>query len=541
MSSDPRPSSKQVDLYARFVDVLSRAIRTGALYGYGHPRRTALMQQVCEHVALAAGGQEWLLLRPHPNGLELHGELLKTDEALDIARRLSAGGLSVIEISRSLSPDEANRLLGMLVLDFEHLRLDADLTTMLWEHQWNYVRWEGVQVPTKPLQEEPSTFNSALPSDALPEPLSANDWSPRDFAPSQREIEFLASELAAASAAPTPVQVASTLCQLVGLENEREHFSTALELVRAVVDQCFRSGQFSGANDTIDLLRQFRQDCHSLTEEKVRAIDTCQEQVADPASIKTAIATIETGKWDDRATAVRVLSNLGVGAAPTLFRAFLAMAPGGGRDIVKESLVNLLRENLSSVTERFAELQGADFHETIHLLRQVGTKEVVPLLNQALHHAPLEARLEIVDALRVVGGAHARTVVARTLSDPVGDVRCRAAAALPSLGAREALEPLLREMLRAEFRERPIEEKRVFFHALGSTNVPEVLPFLRKLLSQKALLRRKHVEEDRLCAATALGAMTHPDAEPLKNEIRSNGSRAMHDALDEGARHRGTP
>jgi len=539
MSSDPRAGSNN-EATTRFVDALSRAIRTGALYGYGHPRRTALTQQVCEHVAVAAAGQEWLAMRPHGSGLEIQGTVLKTDEALDIARRLSSGGLAFLELSHVLDTDEANRLLGMLVLDFEHLRLDADLTTMLWEHQWRHVRWEAVQVPTKPSQEEPSTFNSTLPTDALPEPLNGADWSPRDFAPAQREVEFLARELTAATSAPTAVQVASTLCQIVGLENERDHFMTALELIRAVVDQCFRSGMFVGANDTIQLLRQFRQDCHSLTEEKVRAIDACQEHIAETESVKTALATIDAAKWDDRATAVRVLAGLGPRVAADLFEGFLRMKPGSGRDVAREALIEILRQDLASIVRRFPELDGSDFHETIHLLREVATKDVVPLLNQALHQASHEVRLEIVDALRTVGGAHARTVLARTLSDPVGEVRCRAAAALPGLGAREALEPLLREMLRAEFRERPIEERRAFFYALGTTNVPEVLPFLRKLLSQKGWLRKKQVDEDRLCAATALGAMTHPEAEPLKDEVRSNGSSAMHEALEATAPKRGT-
>ena len=71
------------------------------------------------------------------------------------------------------------------------------------------------------------------------------------------------------------------------------------------------------------------------------------------------------------------------------------------------------------------------------------------------------------------------------------------------MGASEGLDPLLREMLRGEFRHRSLEERMIFFKALGSMNVPEVLPFLRRMLQRRGWAFLGRQDDERRRAARA--------------------------------------
>ncbi len=536
MSGDPTDHSPETHL--QLVAVLSRTIRTGALYGENHASRRALVEQLLGAFGAVSNGEP-VVLRSAAGGLELGGTTLSTEDAADLGRRLAAGGLAFLELGPAITEEELSGLVSLIAVDFESMRLDADLATMLWERDWPNVRWEAVEVPSQPKEEEPSHFNSTLPENRMPEPLSPAEWTQRDFTHNDQESAVLSSEVAALATAPTPIQVGGILCQLFGLESERDHFSTALELLRSVVDQCIRDGQFSGARETIQLLDHFRAEPQGLTEEKMRAIVECQESFASSEAVGAITHALASGTWDSADAAVTLIAELRRSATPHLFDAFLSMPDGDGRAIVHAGLADQLRRSPEAVTDRLSQLEGDPLIAAIRLLKEVKTKEVVAPLGEILRTAPTAARVEVVEALESIGGAHARSVLARLLSDPSTDVRCRAAWALPRLGVREALEPLLKEMLRSNFRDRDIDERRVFFQALGSTNVPEVLPFLRKLLTQKGWLRRKQADDDRLCAAGALALMTHPEAEVLKAELMSSGPRAVQDYLAEATHQRG--
>jgi hypothetical protein len=276
-----------------------------------------------------------------------------------------------------------------------------------------------------------------------------------------------------------------------------------------------------------------------MTEEKVRGITECQAGFATKESLDCVAPVLEAGDWDDPDRVVRFLANLGPEAPRSLLRILFTVTNPDGRVILRQALAQHLRRDMGWLKDRLSTIDGPSLGEVVHLLREVGTKDAVPLLNEILLSATTDLRLEIVDALERIGGAHARSVLARALGDPVGEVRCRVARALPTVGAREALEPLLKEMLREDFRERELDERLTFFRALGATNVAEVLPFIRKLVSQKGWWKRQRVEEDRQCAATALAMMTHPEAEALKAELLGSGPRSIQDTLRGAGPERG--
>ena len=532
--SDVQTRSLTNDPHAHLVEKMMSAVKTGALYGQEHPQRRRLMADA--HTAFRALETDdgVVTLEVTPEGLEVSGVLVDVEDASELARRINSGGVRRLELSNELELEELDGLASLMALDFDRMRLEDDLTTLLWEKNWPHVAWEAFEVPSDETEteDEASGFNSSIPDDPPMEPLSPKEWAPSDFALTTEESEQVSREVAVAEADPPIAEVGAVLCQVVALEKNVKHIGPILESLRALVDRCLRTGEFAAAGATAHLLDRFGKDPESLTDEKLRAIQQCQASFVSAESIEAILPVLEEEAWDSPDAAVAFLTKLPSDAVPLLLDAYFTLRSEDARAIARRALVAHLGRDLRVVSERLSTFSVPALLEIVRLLGDVESKETVSILKETLRSGASEVRLVTIDALATAGGPHARTVLTRALSDDDRDVRCRAAHALASMGTNEALEPLLREMLQASFRNRDLGERLTFFRALGSTNAPEVLPFLKRLLQRRgwAFLGRR--QEERRCAAAALTAMTHPDALALRAELMRSGAKDLPELFD---------
>jgi HEAT repeat protein len=160
-------------------------------------------------------------------------------------------------------------------------------------------------------------------------------------------------------------------------------------------------------------------------------------------------------------------------------------------------------------------------------MKAVGAvRQIKPLVM----HEDLQVRREALAALSQIGEGEALDALLALLRDPDPRMRVSAARSLSRLGKR-AVNPLLGIVLAREFEERGLEEKRGFFEALGRTNAPDLLPYLRMLLNRKPLFKKKEAEEMRVCAVEALSRMRGPDARALLGQASQDPSSLVRAAV----------
>jgi hypothetical protein len=531
-SGAPSPPNADASGAHVFVRELVRAIKTGALYEPGHPQRGELTTRAWSALTALIFGRELIRLEISYEGLTVDDQLVNIEDGAELVQRFSAGGLVSLTLRQNLMREELDGLIELLAIDFSHVRLDDDMATLLWARNWPNVSWEAAEVPLAPVSEDASTFNSSISEDTLPDPLRADTVPPHEFLLGEKERDRLATEVDHAHHGMTPPQMGEVLIQLIQLETRSLELGITLQHFRTVVDYAIEKGRFREARETTNLLNRFREDSGSLTEEKRRAIADCWSGFSDPGTIECIVTALDTGAWDEADEVVQFLGQRSSSITGPLIDAFLKMENVEGREIVRLSLVQLLRKDIEPLRSRVSKFQGERVLFLVRLLRDVGHKEVVTILKSIMESPNAEVRKEILSALGRIGGAHSRAIMVRSLSDSSLGVRCRAAMMLPVIGPKEALDPLLKEMLRPEFRERDLDERLHFFRALGETNVAEVLPLIRKLIYQKGWWKRRRVEDDRLCATTALVAMTHPEAVTLRRELRGSGPKSVRAHLD---------
>lgn len=189
--------------------------------------------------------------------------------------------------------------------------MEDDLATLLWEKHWPHVGWQAVEVPSAPVDDdEPSTFNSTVPENTFADPLHPSDWTPEQFLLSDGERTHLEETLAKEQSDPAPSEVASLLCQLVGLEKSAEGYDRELEMLRSVIDLTIRAGQFESAQGILQMLLRFNRDPKFITDEKRRAIAKCHSSFASAESIRDVVNVLEEGRWDHPDAVCNYLENL---------------------------------------------------------------------------------------------------------------------------------------------------------------------------------------------------------------------------------------
>jgi hypothetical protein len=517
---------------AGFAETLLRTIRTSALYPSGHPARKQVIERFHETVSRLAVGPGALCVAVGPDGLTVQGTPVDSAEGHELASRLAAGGIVWLELLRDITPEELDGLCPLLGLDFENLRLDDDLVTLLWERRWPHVRWQAAEVPTPVVDsDEGRGFSSLVPDEVPTQPLFPADWPYNEFALTDTERAALTEAAAQEMEDPSPTTLAEFVCQLIGLAPPTAEIDAELETLAEIVERCLREGRFGDARQVLAMLDQTFEATPGVTDERRRAVATCRARFATAEGVGLVLEPMDEKKWDDPEAVVAYFASLPPAAIPHLLDALGRLVHPESRELMRAALADHLREDLSYVEKRIPSLEGDQLIDVVRLLGQVGSREAVPILKDVVRLPSPAVRHAVVGALRSIGGGHARVILAQALWDPDEDVRCAAAEALPAIGRREALELLFKAMLKSDFKNRSPRERRTFFVAVGATNLPEVLPFLRKLLRGNHWWELKRRSRDREFAAAALSVMTHPEALALRAELEASGPAAVRRSL----------
>lgn len=230
------------------------------------------------------------------------------------------------------------------------------------------------------------------------------------------------------------------------------------------------------------------------------------------------------------------LSVLPDGAVPALCRLLGDVESRRGRMMVVNALVRLGQGNVELFYPYLRDERSFVVQNILMVLGRMKATGAVRQIKPLVTHDDLNVRREALAALSQIGEGEALDVLLALLRDPDPRMRVSAARSLSQLGKR-AVNPLLGIVLAREFEERGHEERRGFFEALGRTNAPDLLPFLRMLLSKKPLFKKKEAEEMRVCAVEALSRMRGPEVKPLLDMAAQDPSSLVRAAVT-GAQRR---
>jgi len=218
------------------------------------------------------------------------------------------------------------------------------------------------------------------------------------------------------------------------------------------------------------------------------------------------------------------------GGVPALCELLGSVESRRGRMAVVNALVRIGQGNLDILIDYLRDDRWYVVRNILLVLGRMKAVVAVRHIRPLVTHEDLNVRREALAALSQIGEGEALDALLALLRDSDPRIRVSAARSLSRLGKR-AVNPLLQVILSNEFDNRPIEERRGFFEALGRTNSPDILPFLKMLLGKKPLFKKKEAEEMRVCAVEALARMRGSDVKSLLELALSDPSSIVRAAV----------
>jgi hypothetical protein len=177
------------------------------------------------------------------------------------------------------------------------------------------------------------------------------------------------------------------------------------------------------------------------------------------------------------------------------------------RQIICDALASLGKDSPDPFVQRLQSEKSQTVRDMIYVIDKCDFPEKMQYFGETLKNPNLAVRLEVLTILSRSKSEQCRRFILSALEDANSQMRVQAAKVLPNMSPAKAVGDLLRVVKSPDFEKRDMREKEAVFQALGSTNQQGALAYFAQLLSQKSLLRRARIKEEKLLAITGLGAM----------------------------------
>ncbi len=491
--------------------------------------------------------------------------LSQANRAESVAWVLFKDGMRSLKMLPGAENDEIIRFLTV-VHQARMLADDApdDLLTLLWEHEFQWIKYEFVE----------------LGHEDAPE-LDGSASTPTVSAPAlRREVEEAAGKHAGEAAADQPVGGEEAADQPAGIvqideadstlyflddqdlvylqgEVEREYqqdlrgnvLSVLFDLletqtyraVRAEIISILESfipyllgvGDFRAVAYVLREARVVLQRASELLPEHREALNNFPATLSDPEALGQLLQSVDEAlvhpSEDELGELFRELR-------PQALQTLLAWLPKLGSERVRTLLGNAVRRLAQANPEQIAEILKTDDEgivlQTVRLGGELKLLALVAGLGQLLRGGSTDVRRAVVEALAEMATPIAMKQLESVIADDDRDVRVGAVRAMASQGYRGAFPKIERAIKGKALRDADLTEKTAFFEAYGLLAGPSGISMLQPMIEKKGFMRRKADPQTRACVALALGKIARPEAKSILNAVAGDKDPLVRNAVN---------
>jgi HEAT repeat protein len=208
------------------------------------------------------------------------------------------------------------------------------------------------------------------------------------------------------------------------------------------------------------------------------AADTFVQELQQPISIATAKRWLEEQDLEAAADFVALARELGEPGVELLHQVLTELDAPPQQAVLSAAIVEACRTNPERLAPWLADRRPAVVRIVVAMLGAIGGDAIVGVLVPVLRHEEACVRQSALEALKTASLKVAHPLLLGLLQDKEPRIFCGSLQRLSEARDPGVARRILGLMLEAEFVERPAEEKRAIYAALGSTGGDEVVPEL---------------------------------------------------------------
>ena len=501
--------------------LLSRAIRAHLLYLENNPTYLKSLDALRASFAPIWAHADDLLFEISDTQILWEGNAVITEAEKSVDALpwiLYKDGLRELKLARGVEDQE----IVALVQDIAKVRKggsDDDLLTLLWEHEFAFVRYRYVDV----------AFDTAVPIEAtddekarLVDPASMREPPQEQIMPSgvvsmedfdstlyfldENEVQYLQKAIRDHYATDLRQNVVAMLLDVFEQQTDPAIRDEVCMILDGMLVNMLTAGQLRAVASLLREVNIAVGRARDITPPQREQLLSLPNRMSEPSAVAQLLQSLdERTDLPPQADLNELFEQLRVGALGTIFGWLGRIATPSVRTLLEAAADRLAAANTSELVR----LLGSNEHEVaVEAVRRAGslkTAAAVPALARLLQQGDAPVRLGAVNALAEIGTPGAMQHLDRGLDDEDRDVRIAAVRALGNRNHRQAVQKIETAIGSRRLQGGDLTEKMAYFEAFGMLSGEAGVPLLDGFLNKKGLFGKREDGELRACAAMALG------------------------------------
>ena len=448
-------------------------------------------------------------------------------------------GLRELTFNKGLLPEELEEFLKIIALDFDREMVDDDVVTLLWEKDFQNIRYLVDEAFLVDLEEEDYERKAEEKAKekvtdvddlmkAYADGFVEEDVKGISVVPlTDKDLQMLVKELERDTSDKLG-RLVTVLFELIYQSEEKGEMEDTFAFLRDTIKYSMTHGELPVVVDVMKRAREII-DEPVLTEEGKKYMKMLSSYLGSEEIIALLAEILDSGMELDRGVFGEFMDFLDKGAIEPMVKYLGELKTIHARKNIIDALIVLGRKDIQAVSKGLTDQRWYVVRNIIYILRKIGDRRAIEYLLKTVRHGDVRVRKEVIKALGELGSREVIQTLRECLDDPDVQVRVQAAKAFGSIGSEPAKRILLDKISDKAFREKDFNEKREFFDVLSKWKDAEVFDFLLKTLKVRSFFGRARNYENKACAAFCLGLIGNRDALPALNKLKDSSNKLLRD------------
>jgi hypothetical protein len=448
-------------------------------------------------------------------------------------------GLRELTFNKGLLPPELEEFLKIIALDFDREMVDDDVVTLLWEKDFQNIRYLVDEAFLVDLEEEDYEKKAEEKArekvtdvddlmKAYADGFAEEDVKGISVVPlTDKDLQMLVKELERDTSDKLATLV-NVIFELIYQSEEKGDVEDTFAFLRDTIKYSMTHGELPAVVDVMKRAHEII-DEPVLTEEGKKYMKMLSAYLGSEEIIALLAEILDSGIELDRRVFGEFIEFLDKGAIEPMVKYLGELKTIHARKNIIDVLIVLGRKDIQAVSKGLSDERWYVVRNIIYILRKIGDRRAIEYLLRTVRHGDVRVRKEVIKALGELGSREVIQTLRECLDDPDMQVRVQAAKAFGSIGSEPAKRILLDKISDKAFREKDFNEKKEFFDVLSIWKDAEVFDFLLKTLKVRSFFGRARNYENKACAAFCLGLIGNPDALPALNKVKNSSNKLLRD------------
>jgi HEAT repeat protein len=501
--------------------LLSRAIRAQLLYLENNPTYLKSLEILKASFAPIWAHADDLLFEISDTQIiwEGHPVVTEAEKSVDaLPWILYKDGLRELKLSRGIEQQEIVSLV-QVISKVRKGGNEDDLLTLLWEHEYSYVRYRYVDVsfdtalPIDPADEErPKLVDPAAMREPLKEQIapagvvSMDDFDSTLYFLDDSEVQYLQKTIRDHYSADLRQNVVFVLLDVFEQQTDPAIRDEVCLILDGMLVNMLTAGQLRAVAGLLREANVAAVRAREITPPQRELLLSLANRMSEPTAVAQLLQALdERTDLPPQADLNELFEQLRVSALGTIFSWLGRIATPSVRTLLEAAADRLAAANTSELVRLLTSAEKEVALEAVRRAGSLKTAAAVPALARLLQQGEPPMRLGAVNALAEIGTPGAMQHLDRGLDDEDRDVRIAAVRALGNRNVRQAVQRIEAAINGRRLQNGDLTEKMAYFEAFGALSGDAGVPMLDGLLNKKGLFGKREDGEVRACAAMALG------------------------------------